>query len=103
MKLYLCFRDFERVIHVFILPKPKVHLVTQQNNDWKHTSKSTSELLEKQSKMKVLERRSQSVDLNLIQMLWNDLKHAIQAQKSSSVTDKYAKRARNTIPQHFSG
>ncbi len=41
----------------------------QQDNDPKHTSKSTSEWLKK-NKIKVLEWSSQSPDLNPIEMAW---------------------------------
>ncbi|KAI3376068.1 hypothetical protein L3Q82_016607 [Scortum barcoo] len=71
--------------------------VLQQDNDPKHTSKSTSEWL-KRNKMKTLEWPSQSPDLNPIEMLWHDLKKAVHAQKPSNVAelqqfckDKWAK------------
>ncbi|KAG2457775.1 TCB1 transposase, partial [Polypterus senegalus] len=70
--------------------RPSVHQlklkrswVLQQENDPKHTSKSTSEWLKK-NKMKTLEWPSQSPDLNPIEMLWHDLKKAIHARKPSN-------------------
>ncbi len=51
--------------------------VMQQDNDPKHTSKSTSEWLKKK-KIKVLEWPSQSPYLNPIEMLWHDLKQSIR-------------------------
>ncbi len=58
----------------------------QQDNDLKHTSKSTSEWL-KENKIKVLESPSQSLDLNPIEMLWHDLKHLFHARKPSNVAE----------------
>ncbi|KAK3506739.1 hypothetical protein QTP70_021775 [Hemibagrus guttatus] len=60
--------------------------VLQQDNDPKHSSKSTSEWLKK-NKMKTLELPSQSPDLNLIEMLWHDLKKVVHARKPSNVAE----------------
>ncbi len=60
--------------------------VMQQDNDRKHTSKSTSEWLKK-DKIKVLEWLSQSPDLNPIEMLWHDVKQSIHARKQSNVAE----------------
>lgn len=56
--------------------------VMQQDNDMNHISKLTSEWLKK---TKVLEWASQSLHLNLISMMWHDLKQAIRALKPSNV------------------
>ncbi|KAK3562989.1 hypothetical protein QTP86_013253 [Hemibagrus guttatus] len=60
--------------------------VLQQDNDPKHTSKSTSEWLKK-NKMKTLDWPSQSPDLNPIEMLWHDLKKVVHARKPSNVAE----------------
>ncbi|KAK3569335.1 hypothetical protein QTP86_026814 [Hemibagrus guttatus] len=57
-----------------------------QDNDPKHTSKSTSEWLKK-NKMETLEWPSQSPDLNPIEMLWHDLKKVVHARKPSNVAE----------------
>ncbi len=73
--------------------------VMQQDNDPKLTSKSTSEWLKK-NKIKVLEWPNQSPDLNLIEMLWHDLKQSFHAWKPSSVAElkKICKKEWAKIP-----
>ncbi|KAK3570654.1 hypothetical protein QTP86_024551 [Hemibagrus guttatus] len=58
----------------------------KQDNDPKHTRKSTSEWLKK-NKMRTLEWPSQSPDLNPIEMLWHDLKKVVHARKPSNVAE----------------
>ncbi|KAK3559328.1 hypothetical protein QTP86_012756, partial [Hemibagrus guttatus] len=72
--------------------------VLQQDNDPKHTSKSTSEWLKK-NKMKTLEWPSQSPDLNLIEMLWHDLKkwRIKEVQGKPSMKDREAFDARKIL------
>ncbi len=60
--------------------------VMQQDNDPKHTSKSTSEWLKKKQ-IKVLEWPSQNPDLNPIEMMWHDLKQSIHTRKPSNVAE----------------
>ncbi len=60
--------------------------VMQQDNNPKHTSKSTSKWLKK-DKIKCLEWPSQSPDLNPIEMLRHDLKQSINAWKTSNVAE----------------
>ncbi|KAI3369656.1 hypothetical protein L3Q82_025368, partial [Scortum barcoo] len=76
--------------------------VLQQDNDPKHTSKSTSEWLKK-NKMKTLEQwPSQSPDLNPIEMLWHDLKKAVHARKPSNVAElqQFCKDERRQREEH---
>ncbi|KAK3548101.1 hypothetical protein QTP70_004722 [Hemibagrus guttatus] len=69
-----------------ISPRGVKMITRTQDNDPKHTSKSTSEWL-KQNKMKTLEWPSQSPDLSPIEMLWHDLKKVVHARKPSNVAE----------------
>jgi transposase len=70
----------------------------QQDNDPKHTTKTTQEWLRDKS-LNVLEWPSQSPDLNPIEHLWRDLKIAVQHRSQSNLTEPeriYIENGRNT-------
>uniref|UniRef100_A0AAY5JYK2 Tc1-like transposase DDE domain-containing protein n=1 Tax=Esox lucius TaxID=8010 RepID=A0AAY5JYK2_ESOLU len=58
----------------------------QHNNDPKHKALLTLQWLQ-QKNVKVLEWLSQSPDLNTINLLWGDLKHAVHASRPKILHD----------------
>ena len=58
--------------------------VMQQDNDPKHSSKSTTER-PKKKRIKVLQWSSQSLDINLAEIMWWNLNRAVHKQTKTSV------------------
>lgn len=76
----------------------------QQDNDAKHTAKTTQEWLRDKS-LNVLDCPSQSPDLNSIEHLWRDLKIAVQQHAPSNLTklEKICREEWEKLPKHRCG
>lgn len=80
---------YQEILRQGLLPsvkklKMKRGWILQQDNDPKHTAKSTEEWFTK-NKIKVLPWPAQSPDLNVIENLWLDLKKAVHLRKPTNL------------------
>lgn len=57
----------------------------QEDNAPKHTRRSTERKKMVEEKVNVLKWPSQSLDLNLTEMLWNGLKQIVHVRKSTKI------------------
>ena len=73
----------------------------QQDNVPKHTAKTTQGWLRDKS-LDVLERTSQSLDLNPIEHLWRDQKIAVQRNSPSNLTklERICREEWNKLPKY---
>ena len=71
----------------------------QHDNDLKHCSKSPKEIMLRH-RYNVLERPSQSPDLNIIGNVWNDLKRVVHARQPSNLIqlETFCKEEWSKIP-----
>ncbi|MBN3278876.1 TCB1 transposase, partial [Polyodon spathula] len=97
---------YQRILQENVRPsvrelKLKRSCVTQQDNDPKHTSKSTSEWL-KNKKFKVLGLPTQSPDLNPIENLWNVIKRKMDGHKPSNKAEllEFLRQEWHKVTQH---
>ena len=73
--------------------------VMQWDNDPKHRSKSTTEWLQ-EKKIRLLEWPSRTPDLNLIEMLWYELKRAVHTRHPKNIAElkQFCKEEWSKIP-----
>uniref|UniRef100_A0A8C5WJP2 Transposase n=1 Tax=Leptobrachium leishanense TaxID=445787 RepID=A0A8C5WJP2_9ANUR len=97
--------DYQRILGCTVEPSVRklgLHprsWVFQQDNDHKHTSKSTQKWM-KTKRWRVLKWPAMSLDLNPIEHLWRDLKIAVGKRHPSNKRDleQFAKKEWSKIP-----